>query len=178
MTLQIRSQFRFDVARLVMLLVATFLLGSSVNAAEDGYTLTMRKPADRAAIKHAKERLEIQIFSSMGIGQLKLHRGAAHSAWPKTVVLLIQHDKGQPLKELEGFTLRGKTTRIEGSRRTSGAMDQYILAQDEAKLQDLPSQKAKIRVERTNDSMRVEIPGALLAAETEIEIQWIDYYRS
>ncbi|WP_372723536.1 hypothetical protein [Novipirellula sp.] len=177
-----------------MLLLGMLLCGSPLNAATmERYSLTFgkttggnttgklgakQKSDDRGEIKLTDKQLQIQIFSSVGIGQLKLHRSAAETSWPQTVVLLIQHKPGKPLAELEGFTLRGKSILIQGSRRTSGAMDQFILTDEGAKFQNLPSQKANIRVSRTKDAMRVEIPGELLSAETEIEIQWIDYYRS
>ncbi len=179
---------------LAMLLLGMLLCGSPLNAATmERYSLTFgkttggnttgklgakQKSDDRGEIKLTDKQLQIQIFSSVGIGQLKLHRSAAETSWPQTVVLLIQHKPGKPLAELEGFTLRGKSILIQGSRRTSGAMDQFILTDEGAKFQNLPSQKANIRVSRTKDAMRVEIPGELLSAETEIEIQWIDYYRS
>ncbi|WP_345326715.1 hypothetical protein [Novipirellula rosea] len=183
---------------LAVLLLGMLLCGSPVNAATmERYSLTFgnstgnttggnttgklgakKKSDDRGEIKLTDKQLQIQIFSSVGIGQLKLHRSAAETSWPKTVLLLIQHKPGKPLAELEGFTLRGKSILIQGSRRTSGAMDQFILTDEGTKFQNLPSQKAKIRVSRTKDAMRVEIPGELLSAETEIEIQWIDYYRS
>ncbi|WP_040769282.1 hypothetical protein [Novipirellula maiorica] len=170
---------RFPLAALLLIVLS---LTSPLNASDvERYSLTMdktKKPGDRGEITLADEQLQIQIFSSTGIGKLKLQRGTTETSWPKTVVVKIQYITGKPLAELEGLTLRGKAILVQGSRRTSGAMDQFILTDQGTKFQNLPSQKAKIRVLPTKEAMQIEIPGKLLSDETKIEIQWIDYYRS
>ncbi|GAA5510237.1 hypothetical protein [Novipirellula caenicola] len=167
---------------LAVLLLGLQTLGLPNDAsAVERYSLTLEKPhrpGDRGEITLSDEQLQVKILSSTGIGKLKLHRSATETSWPQTIVVLLQYASGDPLSELEGFTLRGESNLIQGSRRTSDAMDHFILTDEGTKFQNLPARKAKIRVSRTKEAMRVEIPGKLLSEETKIEIQWIDYYRT
>ncbi|TWU17429.1 hypothetical protein Pla52o_52330 [Novipirellula galeiformis] len=161
---------------MITLLVLVF--GLPLWASGDDFAITMQKRCEQSEIQQSDQKLEIKIHSSFGIGRIKVERRCPSTSWPETIVLQIQYEAGKPLKELEGFTLRGEKLLITGSRNTGGQMDQFGLAEDQTSFQDKPSGKANIRVDRTNETMRIVIPGKLLADEVSLEIQWVDYYRS
>ncbi|NIP93202.1 MAG: hypothetical protein GWO24_07000 [Akkermansiaceae bacterium] len=167
------------VAATVIVQVALLLgLGLPGHAEDPAYAISLGKPTDEVELTRKGESLELKIKSPAGIGRAKLSLRRKGLKWPESIVLLIRLEDGKPLRELEGFSLQGRSFRVSGSRRTSGKMDAFDLKPEEKKpAVDAGPRKVDVRVAKTREAMRVVIPGALLAGESEVRIQWIDFYR-
>ena len=158
--------------------VLVFFLGIfSGGAGESDFSLVLGKQTDSMEFAVKDKTLEVRILSPGGIGRLKLGIKKEGGQWPESVVLFLQSKKGQPLKELEGISISGKSIRINGSRRTSGQMDCHDVKPDDQPGDKLNPRKVKVTVKKTAEAMQVTIPGSLLAGESGIRIQWIDFYR-
>jgi hypothetical protein len=158
--------------------VLVFLLGILPSGAgESDFSLVLGKQTDSMEFAVKDKTLEVRILSPGGIGRLELGIKKEGVKWPESVVLFLQSKKGKPLKELEGISISGKTIRIKGSRRTSGRMDCHDVKPGGQPVDKLNPRKVKVTVKKTAGAMVVTIPGSLLAGETGIRIQWIDFYR-
>jgi len=122
-----------------------------------GFIFTLERPEDQAALAMNNGNLEVKIKCPGGIGRGKLSRPADVEQWPEQIVFLIRLDDGKPLAELEGFSLRGQRVEIDTLRKNPKV--------------------SEIQIEKTESAMKVAIPGKLLAGESEVNVQWIDFYR-
>lgn len=165
------------VARALVLFLALWFTALPLYAGKLACEISLGKAQGEAVMAMRKESLDVKIKSPVGIGtaKLSLRKGAE---WPKQIVLLIRRNDAKPLAELEGFTLQGKRIRISGSRQTSGKMESVVLSAGEQDPAEKPaSRKVDITVVKTEAAMKIVIPGTLLAGESEVQIQWIDFYR-
>ena len=164
---------------LLRLFFAVLPLAALPSHAEDlDYAISLGKVKDEAEMTRTEGSLEVKIKSPGGIGTAKLSLRREGARWPKLIVLLIRLDDGKPLKELEGISLQGKKLRVTGSRRTSGQMDGFELGPGEKADPGVRKpRKVDVKVTKTKAAMRIVIPGKLLPEESELRIQWIDYYR-
>ena len=132
---------------------------------------------DRAECVMQDKTLKVDVLSASGIGRIELRVKKEGAEWPESIVISLRYADGKPLKELEGLSISGKKIRIDGSRRTSGHMDCHELNPGDQKPGEKPPRKVGVSVEKTADAMQVTIPGKLLAGESGIKIQWVDFYR-
>lgn len=122
------------------------------------FIFTLQQPKkDKALLVMNNGDIELTIDCPSGIGSGKLIRRANAEKWPEQITLLIRLDDGKPLAELEGFTVRGKQGEIiHVSKQDPGAL----------------------KIEKTASAMKVLIPGKILAGESEVDVQWIDFHRN
>jgi hypothetical protein len=120
-----------------------------------GWAFTLENPEDEVVLAMHGKNLEVKTKCRRGIGRGKLSRLAGVEEWPEQIVFLIRYDDGKPFKVLEGFNITGKQLNISGT--SDGVMGS--------------------KVEKTEDAMKITIPGIILAGESEVNVQWIDYYR-
>ena len=161
--------------------ITTILLLHFLNVAMaaglDDYAVVVSTKTDSATFTVEKNKLKVTIRSTRGIGGLEVSLKNGAATWPENIVLSLQSKGGNPLRELEGLTLSGKTIRISGSRRTSGRMDCHDVAPEDAKIRNKNARKVNVLVEKTAKAMVVTIPGKLLKGERSIKIHWVDFYR-
>ena len=131
------------------------------------------KTEDKATFTANRETLQVQIYSTMGIGNATLAMNSKKVEWPDQVEFQLTHINGDPLKDLEQVTITGEGFRISGSRRTSGKMEYTDLRQGA----DAAPRPVNVQVERTETTLRVLVPGKLLSESPTIHIQWIDFFR-
>lgn len=120
-----------------------------------GLAFTLENPEDEVVLAMHGKNPEVKIKCPRGIGRGKLSRLAGVEEWPEQIVFLIRYDDGKPFKVLEGFNITGKQLNISGT--SDGVMGS--------------------KVEKTEDAIKITIPGIILAGESEVNVQWIDYYR-
>jgi hypothetical protein len=122
-----------------------------------GYALTLASPRDEAVLATNDKNLEVKIKCPSGIGRGRLSRRPSAKEWPEEIVLLIRLEDGKPLEELEGFELRGEKIEIHQFRKNP--------------------ELSEIKIEKTETAMKILIPGKILTGETDLKLQWIDFYR-
>lgn len=130
-------------------------MGPPIHAETQGYMFSLERAEDDVVLNVNKLTLEVNIKCPGGIGKGRLYRAAGAVTWPQQIVLLIRLDDGKPLGDLEGFSLEGARLRF-----TLDNVDNL-----------------GIRVEKTDAAMKIVIPGKILHGESELKIQWIDFYR-
>lgn len=163
--------------RLMMAALVPVLGSVRGHAGVEDYAVEVVSPRDSLRAAMTEGVLAVRIRSATGIGRIDLGLREEDGDWPEAVVVSIQTEDGKPLKELEGFTVSGKTMRIEGSRRTSGSMECVEVAPDAPAGPGKKARRVKVVVEKTEEAMTVTIPGTLLKGERKVRIQWIDFYR-
>lgn len=132
------------------------------------------KPEDKVTV--SKDGTTFTIQSKSGIGSAVVSRTAKD--WPKTVTFHFQYSDGKALKGLESFKLVAEKFKIEGSQRTSGKMEFFILNKN-GKFVSVAT--AKVTVKQGKDAMEVQVPGSILfnvKGPKAFEVSWVDFYRN
>jgi hypothetical protein len=140
-------------------------------------TLGRAKAGDTVSVSPHNKTVTVKLVSTTGIGSVTLINKNKGGAWPAVVELLISYPEGKALRELEGFQLYAKRIRVEGSRRQTGKMSCFDLPQGKDKFASKPNRTVNVQVNKQPTVMKITIPGKLLKGESQIVIQWIDFYR-
>jgi hypothetical protein len=123
-----------------------------------GYQFTPEGGGNQVELGMNENTLELKIQCPKGMGKGRLARPDGVQEWPEKIVLLLRYEDGKPLPRVEGFGLKAGQKIIQSMGGN----------------QDVISQNAH---QKTDAGLEIVIPGNILAGESEVLIEWIDFFR-
>lgn len=163
--------------RVLPLLFACFAIATSIARSEEpAINVRLHKTDDTSVIKQESDRTVIVVTSQTGIGRATL----SAKEWPADVTLRLCYAQSKPFKTLEGFEMTTSRLQVRSNSGNSGKVP-FFLATEDGKYgrDDLnPSGWLKLDFKPRVDDLDIVFPSHLWRGEKEVQIQWIDFYRS
>jgi hypothetical protein len=154
-------------------MILAALMFNMADKDEPKYHFTLKKADDTVEVRKEEKRTVFVVTSKSGIGDMKAL--LTEGSWPRDVVLRFVYDKARGFTMLESFGLQTSRISVDGSLRTSGAMELYFLS-PEGKAEGAAG-KVNVKVEARAGALEVTLPAHLLTGTKEVRFSWIDAFR-
>jgi hypothetical protein len=163
--------------RVLPLFLACVAMCPTIARSEDpAINVRLHKADDTSVIKQESGRTVIVVTTQTGIGRATL----SAKEWPADVTLRLRYAQSKPFKTLEGFEMTTSRLQVRSSSGNSGKVP-FFLATEDGKYgrDDLnPSGWLKLDFKQQSDNLDIIFPSHLWRGEKEVQIQWIDFYRT
>lgn len=165
-------------SRRVRLLAWFLLLGASHSLGDEppGVSVRLHKDGDRYAIQQETGRTVIVVTTETGIGRMTV----SSKNWPKEVTIRLRYAQTKAFKTLEGFDMTTSRLQVRCNSGDSGKVPFFLATDDGQYLRDdtNPSGWLKLEFKPHGDDLDVVFPSYLWRGEKDVQIQWIDFYRT